>query len=130
MLEVWVQSTSLPQYECSSHGRIRRIPHFGRMPHGGLRKYGGKAWTGAWDSDQQRFVVQHRRKTFRVAWLVCEAFHGLPFKGAVAMHKDEQSWNNSPDNLCWETQKANLNCPDFLQYAARVCVQKMAGLRI
>lgn len=56
-------------------------------------------------------------KTFKVARLVCEAFHGPPpFELAVVMHRDDDPANNRPDNLKWATQKENLNAPQFLAY--------------
>ncbi len=59
----------------------------------------------------------YRGKTYKVARLVCEAFHGsAPSGKPVCMHLDEYSRNNRPDNLRWGTQKENLNAPGFLTY--------------
>lgn len=77
----------------------------------------GKPTFGVWEKVQKRFVYLFRRKTFKVHSAVCEAFHGpKPFPKAVAMHDDENSRNNRPDNLKWGTQKENLNYPGFLAY--------------
>jgi len=51
-----------------------------------------------------------------VARLVCEAFNGPPAPGQLALHEDENSRNNSSENLRWGTQKENLNYPKFLDY--------------
>lgn len=115
--EEWRAIPSLPQYEASNLGRIRRIPYEAPMPHGGVRTYGGEPWFGAWDKEECRFVVQFKRKTYRVARLVCEAFHGPPpFPEAVAMHKNEDSRVNRADNLEWGTQKQNLNAPGYRKF--------------
>ncbi len=101
----------------SSWGRIQQPASSGAMPRGGVRSYPTKPRFGSWDGT--RFIVYHtqERKTFKVARLVCEAFHGpAPFPRAVAMHKDENSRNNAPDNLEWGTQKQNLNAPGFIEY--------------
>lgn len=128
-IEEWRSVPSVEDYEASSLGRIRRKEHCGAMPNGGLRIYGGKPWTSTWDDEQKRFTFQYKGKTYRVARCVCEAFNGPePFPDAVAMHKDENSRNNRSDNLQWATQEQNLNCPNFLVYAARECARKMAGL--
>lgn len=86
------------------------------MPHGGVRTYGGKPWFGAWDKERERFVFMFRRKTHRVAPMVCEAFNGPAGDGEVCMHSNENSRDNQPTNLVWGTQKENLNAPGFLAY--------------
>jgi hypothetical protein len=117
MTEEWRIVPSAQGLEVSSFGRVRTIPFEGRMPYGGSRKYGGKAWLGSWAKDHGRYILRYRGRTFKVARLVCEAFHGkAPFPGAVVMHLDENARNNRPDNLRWGTQKENLNAPGFLAY--------------
>lgn len=107
--EEWRLVPSLPEYEASSWGRVRRIEYYGPMPHGGLRKYGGVAWVGTWAKKEGRFTMNFRGKTYRIARMVCEAFHGpAPFPDAIAMHKDEDARHNREDNLRWSTQKENL----------------------
>ena len=115
--EVWRTVPSLPQYQASSRGRIRRVPFTGKMPHGGLRQYGGKAWFGVWSETNRRYIFVFKGRTYKVARIVCEAFKGAaPFSMAVAMHVDENPRNNRPGNLAWGTQKQNLNAPGFLNY--------------
>ncbi|WP_316194419.1 HNH endonuclease signature motif containing protein [Bradyrhizobium sp. SZCCHNRI3052] len=93
-----------------------RIPYVAAMPHGGSRFYGGEPHFGQWDSEQNRFVLMFKGRTYRVAVLICEAFNGeKPFADAVVMHLDEDSRNNRPTNLEWGTQKENLNFPGFKQ---------------
>lgn len=114
-IEEWREMPSLPEYEASSLGRIRRVPHTAPMPRGGERTYGGKPWGGVWSED--RFIFSFRGKTYRVARMVCEAFHGTaPSPDHVAMHLDEDASNNRPVNLAWGTQRENLNAPGFLNY--------------
>jgi len=85
------------------------------MPHGGVRSYGARARRGTWDGD--RYILTMKQKTYRVARLVCEAFHGpAPSEKSVCMHLDENSRNNDPSNLQWGTQKENLNAPGFIDY--------------
>lgn len=87
------------------------------MPHGGLRTYGGTPYRGMWDSGAKRYQITIKKKCYKVARLVAEAFHGpAPFPRAVVMHLDEDSSNNCPENLQWGTQKQNLNAPGFLAY--------------
>ena len=87
------------------------------MPKGGTRIYGGKPREGAWEPVQRRYIVVWRRKTYKVARLVCEAFHGKPPKGKrYCVHVDEDAANNRPENLKWGTQKENLNMPKFIEY--------------
>ncbi len=63
------------------------------------------------------------KKTFKIAQLVCEAFHGpKPFPKAVTIHLDEDPSNNVPDNLKWGTQKENLNMPKFKKWQTEIRV--------
>ena len=116
--EVWRDVPSIPTLQCSSHGRVRSTRYEQRMPRGGCRYRQLSPTSGVWDGD--RFIVRFRGSTYRVARLVCEAFHGpasadLP----VCMHLDENSRNNRPDNLQWGTQKENLNAPGFIAHCKR-----------
>lgn len=101
--------------EASSLGRIRIQPLLAKMPNGGFGKRGGAPTFGVWS--KTRFTYWTRGKNVKVAFAVCEAFHGpRPFPKAIAMHKDENSRNNVPSNLKWATQEENLNCPGFIAY--------------
>lgn len=116
-MEEWKLVPSLPQYEVSSEGRIRRIPYEAPMPRGGVRVYGGQEWKGVWEKNQKRRIIIFNRKTYKLHRLVCEAFHGpSPFYKAVVMHLNENSDDNRPENLAWGTQKENMNAPGFIAY--------------
>jgi hypothetical protein len=116
-MEEWKSVPSLPQYEVSSEGRIRRIPYEAPMPRGGVRTYGGQEWKGVWEKNQKRRIIIFNRKTYKLHRLVCEAFHGpSPFHKAVVMHLNENSDDNRPENLAWGTQKENMNAPGFIAY--------------
>lgn len=92
-------------------------PYEADMPKGGTRQYGGQPHFGVWSKHDSRFIIIHKGRTYKVAQLICEAFHGpKPFLEAVCMHLDENAANNRPDNLSWGTQKDNLNAQRFLEY--------------
>lgn len=117
MKEIWKTVSFLPEYEASSLGRVRRVPFVGVMPHGGLRSYGGEETFGTWRPDNRRYAILFRGKNYKVARMVCDAFHGPPpDPEAVCMHIDEDSKNNKPENLAWGTQRENLNAPGFVQH--------------
>lgn len=107
--ETWRDIPSLPGVRASSEGRLMVVPFV--SPVSG-RTYGGTPVVGSWDED--RFTWHFRDKTYKVARLVCEAFHGPAKPGQVCMHRDENSRNNRPSNLAWGTQKENLNAPEFV----------------
>lgn len=115
MGEVWETPTSLPEYEVSSWGRVRRKSYLKEMPNGGHRQYGGKAHVGQ-DSGEGRMILVFKGKTYKVHQLVCEAFNGPRKEGQVCMHIDEDYRNNRPENLSWGTQKENLNASGFITY--------------
>ncbi|MDE2104076.1 MAG: HNH endonuclease [Patescibacteria group bacterium] len=115
--EIWRVVPSVPSIMASSEGRIRVLPYEKPMPHGGVRRYDGKPRRGSWAADQRRYILVFRRRTYKVAALVCEAFHGgRPFARAVVMHLNERSTDNRQSNLAWGTQKENLNAPGFIAY--------------
>lgn len=115
--EVWREVPSAPGLLVSSEGRVMVKPHRKRMPHGGERQYGGQPHFGVWAKDSGRFITRQHGKTFKVARLVCEAFHGpAPADAPVCMHLDENAANNRADNLAWGTQKENLNAPAVKAY--------------
>lgn len=117
--EVWRVVPSLPGILVSSEGRIMVKPYLGKMPHGGHRPYGGEPHFGIWNKQDCRFITVYKGRTYKVARLVCEAFHGPPTDAApVCMHLDENSANNRADNLSWGTQKENLNADGFKTYRA------------
>lgn len=113
-MEEWRIVPSQPDLLASSHGRIMVAPY--SILHGIRRSYSGNPRLGVWDGE--RYILsRHGRKTLKVARLVCEAFHGSPpHEDSVCMHNDENSRNNTPENLSWGTQKENLNAPGFLKY--------------
>jgi hypothetical protein len=93
------------------------------MPNGAMRWYRSKPTPG-YRADMSglagyRMILRigGLGKTFKIARLVCEAFHGpAPFERAVVMHLDDNPGNNRPENLKWGTQKENLNAPQFIAY--------------
>ena len=115
--EVWREVPSLPAVLVSSEGRVMVKPYYGDMPHGGVRPYGGEPHFGVWNKQDARFIMVLKGKSYKIARLVCEAFHGPPPAGKnVCMHLDENAANNRPDNLKWGDQKENLNAPQFKEY--------------
>jgi hypothetical protein len=115
--EVWRDVPSVPGILVSSEGRVMHLPHREPMPKGGVRTYGGQPTFGIWNKADARFITNIDGKTYKVHRLVAEAFHGpAPFEGAVVMHVDENAANNRASNLCWGTQKENLNATGFLAY--------------
>ncbi len=115
--EIWRDVPSLPGVLASSEGRVMITPYRGPMPNDGDRPYGGTPTFGVWNKQDARFVTTVGDRTWKVARLIAEAFHGPPpFDGAVVMHLDENAVNNRASNLRWGTQKENLNALGFLNY--------------
>jgi len=117
MAEIWREVPSAPFFLVSSEGRIMVKPYRARMPYGGYRQYGGQPHFGVWNKQDGRFIIMHKGKTYKIARLVCEAFHGAPPEDKpVCMHLDENAANNNESNLQWGTQKENLNMPSIKEY--------------
>lgn len=123
--EIWKQSPTLPNYEVSSIGRVRCIPHQANCLVNRTRTYGGKEWFGVWSKKDRRFILVHKGRTYKVARLVCEAFHGpAPDEKPKCLHRDENSRNNRQENLMWGTQRQNMNAPRFVS-TKRFASQKL-----
>lgn len=117
--EVWKTIPSLPEYEASDWGRVRRKPHLKPRKGGGLYRVAGKPTKGVLrpSSGGPRYSIRCSGRNYKVARLVCEAFHGPPPPGKPnCLHRDEDAQNNRPGNLKWGTQRENLNAPGFLDY--------------
>lgn len=132
MSEVWKVVPSVPDISASSLGRIWVSRSQGVMPSGGVRwyepkptfGYEEKTATGRPGVPKRRIIrVSRLKKTFKVAQLVCEAFHGpKPHPKSVTIHINEDPSDNRPDNLRWGTQKENLNMPKFKEWQMSVRV--------
>ena len=139
--EVWRAIPSFPEYQASSHGRIKRLPYtdvrgihrdclilkpsIENQTHRILTK-GGRSFKVERPTPYNRLKVELRkggkRKTEKVARLVCEAFHGKPpAPSMVCMHLDDDPLNNVPHNLRWGTVRDNNN---GLSFQARRKAQK------
>jgi hypothetical protein len=96
MVEEWRTIPSRPDYAASSLGRVKRIT--GNILEQRMNKQG------------YLFVcMSHNGKRIngRVNRLVCEAFHGEPFEGAAAAHRNGNRVDNSSANLYWATYSEN-----------------------
>lgn len=64
------------------------------------------------DSSGRYLIVCPRKNgkniTCNVHRLIALAWHGTPPEGYVASHLDGDIYNNTPQNLIWETQRENL----------------------
>ena len=125
-MEEWRVVPSVPEISASSLGRVLVAPSRATMPNGGERSYTPnptygyeeKSATGRPGVPKRRILrVGRLKRTFKIAHLICEAFHGpRPFPKAVAIHIDEDPSNNAPVNLKWGTQKENLNMPKYKEW--------------
>lgn len=86
----WRDIPSLPGYQASSDGEIRG-------PDGVIRKLQRQS------RGYPLLVVSYMAHR-----LVCEAFHGPPCNGGLALHGPDHSRDNiRPDNLRWGSQQDN-----------------------
>lgn len=129
--EVWNKVPSVEYLWASSLGRVCSEPYQTPMPYGGFKTnkleptYGV---TQKMSANYQRKVITFRRKTYKVASLVAEAFLGERPQGLDVSHEDEDSFNNKSSNLEYRSRKYNLNLPKIKQYHREVCRNKMTAL--
>lgn len=133
MIEKWKKVPDNPLLWVSTLGRIKSEPYEVKMPKGGFRirelkpTYGITQRIG---KNYYRKIVVFRRKSYRIAPLVCITFHGSRPENCVASHKDENGMNNIYTNLEWVTQKVNANMPKIKEYQRKACVTKMSGKEV
>ena len=116
--EEWREVPGFPGVMASSLGRVHRVSDDGLRGWGARSRptYGSitatKSKSGG--APYARRYVRWRGwpGNLYVATLVCLAFHGArPSPKHVVMHLDDNSLLNDPGNLCWGTQRENLNTP-------------------
>jgi hypothetical protein len=102
--EEWRINPRFPNYEVSSHGRVRRLTTVTNGRAGRILK-AAQHYGGYW---QHGLSVDGRAKNVLLNRLVCETFHGpAPSDAHVAAHGDHDRSNNRADNLRWATQLEN-----------------------
>lgn len=90
MTEEWLAVPSVPEFEASSLGRIRR---------------GGRIIIGRLDEDGYRVVGKRPYKAHR---LICEAWHGrCPADKKAVAHWNGIRDDNRPENIRWATSLEN-----------------------
>lgn len=101
--EEWRDVVGWPQYQVSSHGRVRSTIGGSRWPPMILKNL-------VTVHGYVRITLCHegRRKRYTLHGLVCEAFHGpKPSKLHAVAHNDGDKLNNYYTNLRWATAKEN-----------------------
>jgi hypothetical protein len=93
--EEW-RDTAVPGFKISSLGRV-----LGRR---GKPLAIGKDRSGRPAVALQTGAFSYKRS---VAHLVCEAWHGPRPDGMWCLHRDDDPFNNTPENLYWGTAKQN-----------------------
>lgn len=101
--EEWRSIPGWPEYEASSHGRIRRVKSSRGTRAGKLLKQ--TIDTGYFKVSLSRDAQPKRDWVHR---LVAMAFHGVPSDPLMEVaHKDNDGQNNIPSNLRWATRADN-----------------------
>ena len=93
-------------YEASSFGRIRRLSG---------KDYRGRNWIGrilnpsiSITTGRRKVTLSYKtQRSFNVATLICESFHGLRPKGKEVAHNDGNKLNDFAENLRWATHEEN-----------------------
>jgi NUMOD4 motif len=116
--EVWLPIPGYSHLEASSQGRIRTIERTidvaASRYRPAYRKTVRVRVLSQWTHKGRCTVATDKESCVNVGRLVCLAFHGLPPEGKPnALHRDDNSWNNMPDNLYWGDQVQNARDADL-----------------
>lgn len=130
MIEEWKKVPDVDYLWVSTLGRVKSEEYMTPMPYGGFKTnrlqptYGHSQQV---TKNYKRKIIVFRRKTYRIATLVARTFLGERPTSFVISHINENSLDNSVNNLCYESQKDNLNRPFLKEYHRKMCRQKMAA---
>jgi hypothetical protein len=102
-METWKPIPGWPHYEASSQGQIRNNKT-GRVLRQQPNSVSGYLYVSPWNLGKRKCIQVHR--------LICSAFHGEPFDGAVCCHGNDNRQDNRASNLRWGTQADN--CQDVV----------------
>lgn len=105
LFEIWKPCPDFPDYEVSSHGRLRRC-----AAQRGGPTFIGKLLSQRLNKGYRRVLLYRGGKPChrRVNRLICEAFHGAhPPGNYEAAHWDGDRENNRANNLRWATPSEN-----------------------
>lgn len=98
--ETWRDIPGLPDYQASSHGRIRSMR---RYPSGQVLKLSPANYITGSALTFTPPKPGGGRGGMAVARAVALAFHGAPpSKTATARHRSDDVLDNTPDNIYWE----------------------------
>ena len=95
--EIWKPVLINPDYAVSNHGRVKRL-NTGKILQTICKSTG---------YNQTNFLINGKRKTIKVHWLVTEAFLGKRPKNLETNHKDGNKRNNHINNLEYVTSSEN-----------------------
>ena len=110
--EHWKIVPSEPTWLASNIGRIQKVPTKVAMPNGGHKIVQVIPTFGCLDEAKQRFRSCINGRSRDVAPLICEAFNGpKPASNYECMHLDENSKNNTAENLQWGSRSQNQKAP-------------------
>lgn len=111
--EIWVDTLEFPDYyEVSNLGRVRRKANSPCRYKDAkvLRQKVQRVATPYLQvtlKNERLSEVRRGAKTVYVHSLVCAAFHGPRPEGLQCCHNDGNPQNNRPENLRWDTRRAN-----------------------
>ncbi|MFS8368420.1 HNH endonuclease [Acetobacter oryzifermentans] len=116
--ESWRFIVEFPNYEVSSHGKVRRV---------------GQAHSliPSWTHGYAHVSLCHGEgiKTRRIHRLVADAFLGSPpFAGAILAHNDGDKTNNRADNLRWASLAENQE--DRRRHGTKTCGSSVRGAKL
>ena len=109
-MEVWKEIPSLPGYEASSDGRIKRLSCIITCKDGQRHPYDERILAPKYDKDGYYIVMVSKKLGHkRLHRLICEAFHGLPPKGKNEVrHLNGVKTDNRPGNIIWGSRAENI----------------------
>lgn len=99
MSKVWKKVPGYSRYEASSDGEIKFLDT-DHVTKGGISGSYRRVAVYADGSKERVLAYVHD--------LVCRAFHGVPKKNEVVLHKDDDKHNCRPSNLKYGTQSQNI----------------------
>lgn len=100
--EIWKSIPGYETYQVSNYGRVKnKSGHVVRPFKTGIKK---KQYLTV-----KFYLGNYKTKQERVHRLVLMAFERMPVQGEVGCHRNDDTFNNTLENLYWGTQKQNMS---------------------
>lgn len=105
--EIWVEIENYPNYQISNMGRVYSLYSNKYLKPYNYRKYPAHYWEGSCGYWGINLSNNNKKKTHYLHQLVANHFIPNPHNYPCVLHREDNRWDNSVDNLYWGNHSTN-----------------------